>query len=60
MTFNVLKEFVIEKRIRNFTYQVNIDSDNHSLEKLVNEAPPFVKMSRYSDLVVKISDFNYI
>ena len=63
ITFNILKEFVKEKRIENFAYQVDgyfnpNDVEPQDLEKLVNETQPFVNMKKYSDLVIRISDFD--
>jgi len=63
LTFNILKEFVRRKRIKNFAYQINSyfnpnNLEHCNLEKLVNESQPFVKTKRYSDLVVRITDFD--
>jgi len=59
VTFNVLKEFVREKRVKDFAYDVNRhfnpnDLDHLNLDKLVNEAQPFVEMKRYDDLVAVV------
>ena len=63
ITFNILKEFVREKRIQNFAYEIHDYLDlnkleHQNLEKLVSEIQPFVNMKRYSDLVIRISDFD--
>src|SRR6266498_1133383 len=65
VTFNILKTFVREKKVKNFAYQVNcyFDPDNlehQNLEKLVSETQHFVKLKRYSDLTIRISDFDLI
>ncbi len=63
ITFNIFKEFVREKKVKNFAYYVSslFDSNNlkhQNLAKLVDEAQSFVKMKKYNDLVVRISDFD--
>ena len=62
---NVLKDFVKGNKVKNFAYQVgnsfrfNPDNLEHrALENLANDIQNFVKMKRYSDLVVRISDFD--
>ncbi len=62
ITFNMLKEFVREKKVKNFAYRVfsyfNPDVlKHHNLEKLVNEAQGFIKIKKYSDLVVNFDIF---
>ncbi|CAG8504491.1 3486_t:CDS:1 [Funneliformis mosseae] len=63
-TFNILKKFVKENEVTNFAYQVNScfnpdDFEHQNLEKLVNDIQPSIKMNKYSDLVIRISDFDY-
>jgi len=54
ITFNVLRKFVKEEKIKNFTYQIdfNIDNLEQEFEKLANQT---VGMKKYGDLVVNIS-----
>jgi len=57
VTLNVLKEFVREKKVKKFAYEVNCYSNHessvyHNLEKLASETRNFTKMKRYGDLVV--------
>ncbi|CAI2170292.1 141_t:CDS:1 [Funneliformis geosporum] len=61
VTFNVLKSFVIENEIRNFSYNVNkyFNPEHHNLLQFIKNMPPSVNLQRYSDLVVSFSDFNY-
>ncbi len=61
ITFNVLKEFVREKKIKDFAYQVNDNFDPKNIEhckldKLVGEVQDCVKLKRYSDIVVNFDD----
>ncbi|CAI2173968.1 3109_t:CDS:1 [Funneliformis geosporum] len=63
ITFGVLKEFVMEKKIKNFAYRVNGYFDSSNLEHckldyLVNEFQHFTEMKRYGDLILGISDFD--
>jgi len=65
VTFNLLKEFVKNNKIKNLAYLVNNNFNPHNLEHrklemLVSEAQSFVIMKRYNDLVVRISDFDIV
>ncbi|RIA86693.1 hypothetical protein C1645_828921 [Glomus cerebriforme] len=61
---NIIKEFSKEKNLEFFSYGIgNIlsieDQVRHkNLELLIEETQSFVKMKRYDDLVVKISDID--
>ena len=62
ITFNVLKEFVRENKVKNLAYQVCNRFDPHipehlKLNRLVTEAQSSVKMIRYDDFTMKIPDF---
>jgi hypothetical protein len=57
ITFNLLKEFIREKKIPNFAYLVvgffnPNDAEHRNLKTLVSEFQPFVKMRRYDELVL--------
>ncbi len=61
ITFNILKEFVREKKVKMFAYEVGDefepdDLEHQNLKKLASEVQPFVKMKRYDDLVVGFFD----
>ena len=66
---NIIKDFIKENsNLEYFAYNAIggiTKSDIHyksykSLENLVNEIQPFVKMVKYDDLVVKVSDIGGI
>ncbi|CAG8644278.1 14084_t:CDS:1 [Funneliformis caledonium] len=62
-TFGVLKEFVMEKKIKHFAYHVNgyfnaKNLEHCKLDHLVNEFQHFAVMKRYGDLALGISDFD--
>ncbi|CAI2179274.1 13252_t:CDS:1, partial [Funneliformis geosporum] len=62
----ILKEFVERKKVKYFAYELGciyqqddlkyINFEN--LKKLAGEIQPFVKMRKYSDLIVTIEDFD--
>ncbi|CAI2200526.1 1992_t:CDS:1, partial [Funneliformis geosporum] len=61
-TFSILKEFVERKKVKYFAYELAylFQQDNpkyKNLEKLASEVQPFVKIRKYSDLIVTISDY---
>ncbi len=60
ITFNILKEFVREKKIKNFAYRIGrnlFDPEKYqNLRKLVNEFQSFVKMKKYDDLILNPFD----
>jgi len=58
-TFDVLKNFVMEKKVNQMAYQVadffsfsNVQHTN--LERSINEIRPFIKIGRYNELVEKV------
>ncbi|CAI2181351.1 15353_t:CDS:1 [Funneliformis geosporum] len=60
--FDIVTDFVIQNKIRNFSYRLNkcfnpYDHDIFALFNMVNFERPSVKLERYSDLVVSLSDF---
>ncbi|CAI2163862.1 11055_t:CDS:1 [Funneliformis geosporum] len=64
-TFYVLKKFVDGKKVTNFAYQVNScfnpdDFEHQNLEKSVNEIQSSVNLKKYSDLIIRISDFDEV
>ncbi|CAG8714198.1 192_t:CDS:1 [Funneliformis mosseae] len=61
-TFRILKEFVEGKRVKYFAYELSRPikpkhSKYRNLKMLASEVQPFVKMRKYSDLIITISDF---
>ncbi len=62
ITFNALKEFVMENNVNYLAYLVECipdssNSEHQNLRKLVKEIQPFVKMKRYIDLICRNSRF---
>ncbi|CAG8578711.1 2546_t:CDS:1, partial [Funneliformis caledonium] len=62
----ILKEFMEGKRVKYFAYEfsrissvLNLENQKfQNLVKLAGEVQPFVKMVKYNDLIVTISDFD--
>ncbi|CAI2197684.1 1928_t:CDS:1, partial [Funneliformis geosporum] len=65
-TFSILKEFVERKKVKYFAYELGrfhiqneIDYINfENLKKLSRKVQPFVKMRKYSNLILTIEDFD--
>ncbi|CAI2169966.1 19648_t:CDS:1, partial [Funneliformis geosporum] len=62
-TFSILKEFVVSKKVKYFAYELAYlfqqgNPKYKNLEKLASEVQLFVKMRKYSDLIVTISDYD--
>jgi len=55
-TLNVLMEFVKKKNLEYLFYGVHKYFDN-SLDDLIKDIQPYVKIRKYEDLVIKISDY---
>ncbi|CAG8579839.1 14438_t:CDS:2 [Funneliformis caledonium] len=60
ITFELLKEFVSEKKVMNFAYQVKglFCRGDQNLEWVANEIQHFKEL--YYDLIIRISDFDVI
>ncbi|CAI2163864.1 11056_t:CDS:2 [Funneliformis geosporum] len=62
ITFNVIKEFVKEKGIKNFAYKVNSffnpeNLEHNNLEKLVYEIQPYLRMKRVTEKEIVMHKF---
>jgi len=58
-TLTALKDFVKKKNLDYLSYKINyISSNTRSLEKLIKETQSFVKLVKYEDLALNISDFD--
>ena len=59
ITLKVIKDFIKERKLEFLAYfigrQLSFEDDNR-LEKLVEEIQSFIKMVKYDDLVIKISE----
>ena len=59
-TLKVIKDFVKEKKLEFLAYYIadRYSACNKSLEKLVEETQSFIKMKKYDDLVIRISEID--
>ena len=64
ITLKVIRDFVKERNIKFLSYGIGNsllygqDMRHRGLEKLVKEIQSFIKMMRYNDLVIKVSDID--